>query len=176
VAGNTPQEAVRAFVAPLQAALVCFADGRVTADTRRLGVEGVLAVNGGQPFRLNGERVSLSATMRYELVRAEAPQGPYKVSTRGWIYHLYGARNKRLVGYHWHPLSDSHAKHPHLHAFEMGDKKHYPTGRILFEDVLDLAREYGVEPRDRAKWVDVATANRANFALGATWGIGVSAV
>ena len=129
---------------------MCFADGRVTADKSAVGMQGVLAVNRGEPFRLNGtEPVSLSASMRYEVVKADGGRGPFKVSTRGWIYHLYGPRNRRLIGYHWHPVSDSHATRPHLHAFEMGDKKHYPTGRILFEDVLDLAIEYGARPRDR---------------------------
>lgn len=173
MAGKTAREAVRAFVEPLQAALVCFADGRVTTDTSALGKEGVLAVNRGELFRLNGDSpVWLSATMRYEVVKASGRQGPFKVSTRGWIYHLHGERRRRLIGYHWHPVSPSHAVHPHLHAFEMGDKKHYPTGRVLFEDVLQLATEYGAEPRDAVRWQDVSAENREKFALGATWGVG----
>lgn len=173
MAGETARAAVSAFVAPLQAALVCFADGKVTADTSALGKEGVLAVNRGLPFRLNGTTpVWLSANMRYEVVRATGRQGPFKVSTRGWIYHLHGERRKRLVGYHWHPVSDSHATYPHLHVFEMGDKKHYPTGRVLFEDVLQLATEFGAEPRDAGRWTDVSAENREKFARGATWGVG----
>ena len=155
---------------------MCFADGRVTADKSAVGVQGVLAVNRGEPFRLKGtESVSLSASMRYEVVSAEGGRGPFKVSTRGWIYHLHGPRNRRLIGYHWHPVSDSHATRPHLHAFEMGDKKHYPTGRILFEDVLDLAIEYGARPRDGQRWADVSVENREMFARGATWGAGPGA-
>lgn len=95
----------------MQAALVCFADGRVTSDTSALGKEGVLAVNRGNPFRLNGDSpVWLSATMRYEVVKASGRQGPFKVSTRGWIYHLHGERRRRLIGYHWHPVSPSHTE------------------------------------------------------------------
>lgn len=176
MAGKTAREAVAAFVEPLQAALVCFADGKVTADKTALGVEGVLTVNRGERFRLNGSaNVGLEASMRYEVIRAEGQRGPFKVSTRGWIYHLTGARGKRLVGYHWHPISDSHATHPHMHMFEQGDKRHYPTGRILFEDVLQLAIEYGAEPRDQARWDDLAAENRAKFVLGATWGTGATA-
>lgn len=171
MAGDTPKDAVRAFVAPLQAALVCFVDGKVTADTLVFGKEGVLAINRSLPFKLNGSvNISLSAQMRYEVVAADGERGPYKVSTRGWIYHLYGQRERRLVGYHWHPASDSHVTSPHLHVFELGDKKHYPTGRILFEDVLCLAMEYGAEPRDPPRWVDTCAENREKFALGATWG------
>jgi hypothetical protein len=175
VAGKTAREAVRSFVEPIQSALVCFADGKVTADTYAIGKEGVLVVNRGEPFRLNGaEAVWLTASMRYEVAKATGRKGPFKVSTRGWIYHLDGPRRKRLIGYHWHPVSASHAMHPHLHAFEMGDKRHYPTGRILFEDVLQLATEYGAEPRDGKRWEDVSAENREKFALGATWGVGPS--
>lgn len=98
MAGDTPSEAVRAFVAPLQAALVCFADGKVTADTAGLGIEGVLTVNRGNAFRLNGSvSVYLEASMRYKVVSAAGRQGPYKVTTQGWIYHLLGNRRRGLA-------------------------------------------------------------------------------
>ena len=81
-------------------------------------------------------------------------------------------RTVRIVAYHWHPISDSHAKHPHVHVTELGDKRHFPTGRILVEDVLQLAIDLGAKPRDETKWTRIAERNRTNCALGATWGTG----
>jgi hypothetical protein len=108
--------------------------------------------------------------MSYQIVEVPGNLGPFKVSTVGWIYHLSDAQGADLIGYHWHPISDSHAKNPHLHDFAHDDKRHYPTGRVLIEEVLDLAIEYGAMPRDPIEWRDIAAENREKFELSASWG------
>ncbi|HBX09915.1 MAG TPA: hypothetical protein DEG13_09065 [Candidatus Microthrix parvicella] len=61
----------------------------------------------------------------------------------------------------------------HLHL-DGKSSPHYPTGRVLIENVLMLAVEMGAEPVDRARWDECCERNRFNFALGATWGLPVS--
>ena len=174
MAGNTRNAAVKAFTKPIQDALVCFVDGKVTADTYDTDSEGVLTFNRATPTRLPGSvRIHITISMRYRVVRApDEARGPWKVSTTGWIYDVLDRDEARIVAYHWHPISDSHAKHPHMHVTELGDKRHFPTGRVLIEDVLQLAVDLGAKPRDETKWSEIAERNRSNFALAATWGIG----
>jgi hypothetical protein len=171
VAGSTPGRAVRAFVTPIQAALSCFATGKVTVDQYRAGPEGVLALNRGASVRLNGPaRIELSITMRY-LIRQtdDEARGPWKVTTTGWIYGLYSHSGDPLAEYHWHPISSSHVTTPHLHV-PMAQRCHFPTGRVLIEDVLTLATEHGAQPIDPRRWARREAANRAAFLRGATWG------
>jgi hypothetical protein len=171
VAASTPSKAVRAFVTPIQAALSCFATGKVTVDQYRPGPEGVLALNRGASVRLNGpERVELSITMRYTIREADDQHvGPWKVTTTGWIYGLYSRTGDPLAEYHWHPISASHVTAPHLHVPE-ASMCHFPTGRVLIEDVLTLATEHGAEPVDPRRWAKREAANRAAFLRDATWG------
>jgi hypothetical protein len=132
---------------------------------------GRLTLNRYNPVRLDGSgKVHLLMTMSYRVIEAEGDLGPYKVSTVGWIYHLLDSSKDALVGYHWHPVSESHATHPHMHNFAEGDKRHYPTGRVLVEQVLQLATEFGAKPRDPDEWLRVISENRSNFDLGASWG------
>lgn len=171
MAGKTPAKAVRAFITPIQAALSCFATGKVTVDQYKPGPEGVLALNDGASVRLNGsDRVELSVTMRYLIVKTDDEmRGPWKVTITGWMYTLYSHEGTALAEYHWHPISDSHVVAPHLHIAGKA-KRHYPTGRVLIEDVLSLATEHGAEPIDPKKWAKRDAANRAAFLRGATWG------
>lgn len=171
MAGSSYAKAVRAFVEPIQAALSCFVAGKVTADQYKPDHPGVLTFNRYVPVRLRGPgKIHVRIMMRYRIVAAEGAQGPWKVSTAGWIYHLLDGSKKDLIGYHWHPVSSSHLTTPHFHDFEHGDTRHFPTGRILIEDVLQLATEYGANPRDKVKWADTMAENREKFARGATWG------
>jgi hypothetical protein len=174
VAGKTPDKAVRAFTRPLQEALVCFADGKVTTDCYDPGENGVLTFNRAEPTQLAGPaKIHVSIQLSYRIVPIpDSGRGPWKVTTTGWIYNVLDAKEARIVAYHWHPISDSHAKYPHVHITEVGDKKHFPTGRVLVEDVLTLAIDLGAEPRNESKWAKVSESNRTNFALSATWGIG----
>ncbi|CAN5423340.1 hypothetical protein BH10ACT3_BH10ACT3_02810 [soil metagenome] len=113
--------------------------------------------------------LKISVSMHYAVVKHEDPdKGPWKATTTGWIYHLYSSKGEKLAMYHWHPIGISPITTPHLHV--PGQKCHYPTGRVLVEDVLAVAVELGAEPRDATKWRDIEERNRANFLKGATWG------
>ncbi|CPR85938.1 hypothetical protein [Mycobacteroides abscessus] len=173
MAGKTPALAVKAFSAPIQEALGLFASGKVTTDTYEPDVEGVLAFNRGEVVKLRGGgKVGLSVSMRYRVVPDEhVDRGPWKVSTVGYMYDLH-VGNKSLYEYHWHPISQSVEVRPHLHCAAVGDKGHIPTGRVMIEDVLNLAIQYGAEPNSTERWAELDKLNREKFGRGATWGIG----
>jgi hypothetical protein len=176
VAGSKPKDAVKAFVEPIQDALGCFVDGKVSVDRYDDDNEGVLTVNRGDSFKLRGPgKLSLTVSMRYRLdhLPDDKIRGPWKVHTSGWMYRILNAQQHPIIEYHWHPISDSHERRPHAHVANAdGAKPHIPTGRVMIEDVLHCALQYGAIPRAPAKWRTVETGNRAKFLLGATWGMG----
>lgn len=168
MAGKNPGKAVAAFTGPIAEALGCFAHGSLSADVwhPRDGY-GILTFNGNEYFPVgrNG-KVKMSMMMQYEIVEGEGARGPWKVTTTGWIYNLEAKDETKE--FHWHPVSDSHMKDPHVHL--NGEKTHNPTGRVLIEDVLELARELGADCLNPGRWATLAPKNRTNFGLGATWG------
>lgn len=174
MAGRTQAEAVKAFVAPIQAALGMFLDGKVTADNYRAGEEGVLTLNNGEVVGLRAAgKLGLSVSMRYKIVASDdRDRGPWKVTTTGYMYDLLIDGTPQYE-YHWHPISSSHEVRPHLHCSALG-KGHIPTGRVMIEDVLKLAFQQGAEPRDEKRWEKLDKRNREMFARGATWGVGPS--
>lgn len=110
-----------------------------------------------------GAQLQLSLAIQYEIVD-DPDDGPYRVTTRGYIY---GVRESRtgddVVGYHWHPRGSSHARVPHLHVGSaaitpdgvLTPKSHLPTARVTLESVIRLCiEEFGVEPL-RPDWDQV---------------------
>jgi hypothetical protein len=174
VAGRTASDAVKAFVEPIQLALTCFADGKVTTDSFKADTPGVLVFNRGEDVALNGAaRVHLSVSMRYRVVKLSEPplkSKPWKVSTTGWVYHLSDRDKQSIVEFHWHPELTVDVPFPHVHVASDAERRHYPTGRVLIEDVLNCAVECGAEPKRPRKWAAVCKANVENFGKGATWG------
>lgn len=174
MAGRNPVAAVKAFAAPIQHALACFAHGKVTVDSYDPDTEGVLKFNRADDVVLNGSaRVSLSVTMRYRIVKVRslaAPGKPWKVSTTGWIYTLKEQAGDLIADFHWHPAITPGIPFPHVHPANEVVKHHIPTGRVLVEDVLTLAVECGANPTDAAKWERIRSRNIENFGKGATWG------
>jgi hypothetical protein len=174
VAGRTPTAAVKAFVEPIKAALGLFASGNVTADSYKPDNEGVLVFNGGEVVKLHGgNKVGLTVSMRYRIIQAGAGRGPWKVTTTGYMYDVL-LDEKKLYEYHWHPISASHEVRPHLHCSAALDKGHIPTGRVMIEDVLNLAVQLGARPNNMTRWRELDKVNREKFARGATWGVGPS--
>ncbi|MBK6311695.1 MAG: hypothetical protein IPH81_03280 [Candidatus Microthrix sp.] len=176
MAGKTPQKAVKAFRDPIAEALGCFGPVFVGTTSTELGATSQLTLNGGKVMRLPGsDPLDLDVSIVYRVVsgRDDHPheRSRWKVSTLGWWYSLERDAEE-LVAYHWHPEVKSDVTDPHLHIGGQ-DKTHYPTGRIMLEDVLRLAVELGVEPVDQIRWDECYERNRANFALGATWGLPV---
>lgn len=96
---------------------------------------------------------------------------PWKVHTTGWARSLLNRRQESVIDLHWHPELDENIQFPHLHVYSERDRRHYPTGRVLIEDVLRLAVEMGAQPRDESKWQRVSQKNIENFKKGATWGL-----
>lgn len=174
MAGRNPTAAVQAFVAPIQGALGLFVSGKVTADTYKPDTDGVLVLNGGDVAKLHGgAKIGLSVSMRYRIIPTDdADRGPWKVTTTGYMYELLQIDDgKSLFEYHWHPISKSHETLPHLHCSALG-KGHIPTGRVMIEDVLNLAVQHGATPNSVERWDEVNRLNRESFARGATWGVG----
>lgn len=159
---------------PIQRALTCFADGKVTTDTFKPGVTGVLVFNKGEDVVLNGSaKVHIYVSMRYRVVRLDDPplrSKPWKVSTEGWAHHVSDRHVSTIAEFHWHPELTPDILFPHVHVASDAERRHYPTGRVLVEDVLNFAVECGAEPWHPRKWAGVSKANVENFGKGATWG------
>lgn len=172
MAGKNPAAAVRAFVEPIKDALGLFISGKVTADTWQPGSVGILVLNNGEAATLSGDgKLGLGVTMHYQIVETDDPdRGPWKVSTVGYMYDLQDREGKSLFEYHWHPISKSHESLPHLHCSRLG-KGHIPTGRVMLEDVLNLASWHGAAPSSEKRWQKMNKLNREKFARGATWGV-----
>lgn len=151
VPGRTPEEAVRAFLNPIQQALKVL-DGH--AKLTIAGKRG--AYHRGQVYEwsLNGDSgMGLSyagrfyASMRFEVVDSvpdqhdEEHQGAYHCTSRAYNYKLSTPRGSDLWRIHWHPTGVSPAKEPHLHLPPDLDR-HLPTGRITFEKAIVWLIEY----------------------------------
>ncbi|MHB1583726.1 MAG: hypothetical protein ACYCU7_09495 [Acidimicrobiales bacterium] len=143
----------------------------MTVSSYKVEDPGKLAFNGGRPTKLHGpERLRITCAMEYQIASADK-RDLWKVHTTNYIYRLLDRSENPIVDYHWHPDDTPDVPFPHLHLRKWGSRLHYPTGRVLVEDLLMLAVEHGAEPHDRAKWARILKRNRENFALGATWGV-----
>lgn len=134
-----------------------------------------LTFGSGEAVPLRGlHDLSLAFTHRYAVVRAEAERGPWKVTTRGYIYELLHAQGQRLIAYHWHPDTRKEITWPHLHLpghttpLDLR-KAHVPTGRVSVEAVLRFAiDELQVQPM-RGDWRTVLSETEAAFHKWRTW-------
>ena len=178
MAGKNPYDAVKNYTDPLQKALFC-------VTKRILSVGGgyyprdephVLALAGGSPVTLKGKnKLALSVIQHYSVVKAEGERGPWKVSTRGYIYTLEDRERNEIVAYHWHPLSSS-PQFPHVHVrmtcgviADRLAKAHLPTGRIAVEQFLRLLiAEFDVTPL-RSDWDQVLAQTQQAFEDWRTW-------
>lgn len=167
--GRTPYLAVEAFLDPLRRALACVAYTKILvprAGYHVLDSEHFWSLPGddGGHVKLRGPaRLELSARMRYMIISdTRKDYGPFRVTTRGYLYSLRTTSRQVVVAYHWHPSGKSHEKAPHLHIGSaqidrdavISEGHHLPTGRITFEEIIRLAiKEFDVEPYDD-KWRD----------------------
>lgn len=189
MAGRTPYEAVEAFRRPIVEVLGSFGHVNLspppgdTPGDRKTNkyVEGSVRTFGinagrGMVLKSQGKPITLLLAIQVEIVsgRQGVADERFKVSTRKWI-HALRREGREMVAYHWHPDEPGDKSYPHLHL-DGKSSPHYPTGRVLIEDVLMLAVEVGAEPINREKWDECYARNRSNFALGATWGLPVKRV
>lgn len=96
--------------------------------------------------------------MRYEIINDtdRGPEyGPWRVTTRGYMYSVDDADGRELIAAHWHPTTPGPHTSPHMHVpndmvSEAGyflSREPLPTGRITFESVVRFTvTNIGVEP------------------------------
>jgi len=118
----------------------------------------------------------LSFTQQYKIIE-DSENGPFRVTTLYYSYAIETQAAQEIVGYHWHPDGVSPVRFPHLHlgpAVEIGmeelsRKAHFPTGRVAFEEIVQLLIEtFGVTP-DRAHWQELVEGTKSLFAKYKTW-------
>lgn len=117
---------------------------------------------GGNPVRLNTPLdLFLDVSVQYRLVQDQQKGSGklWRVKTVAYWYAIEDKNERELIAYHWHPEAKGTTKLPHLHlesGLNLGQtqflKKHFPTGRVAFEDVLRcLIVEFQAQPR-RTDW------------------------
>jgi len=168
--GNSPQEAVEAFLLPLQRAIGCLGQNKITLSPGgrgQLGRTHAWTLNGDHGVTRKGGW-HFEAQMYYEIITDERPgYGPYRVTTRAYRYRI--ARSAvDIARIHWHPKGKSDEKRPHLHLalnidpgkWRPGDpmpdtiKEHLPSGRMTLEDAVGWAISLGM-PTVRDDWATV---------------------
>ena len=128
---------------------------------------------------LRGEnRLHLSVAIQYEIVQSPDPdRGPWKVSTRKYMYHVVADDMTEVILFHWHPDGKSTEKGPHLHVGSsqltpnavVSSRAHVPTGRVSLESVIELLiQDFGVVPL-RADWRETLATSRTQFHQWRTW-------
>lgn len=159
--GRTPAEAVKAFLQPLQDALACVANAKISVSPGGYGAgrEHSWTPNRGDGVALDGG-FHLDARMKYRIVeQAHASAAErWRVTTLAYTYRLLDQAGELWV-IHWHPDGPSPDRAPHLHLGTsllapsgiVTRKSHIPTGRITFERVIRFAIECGAEPK-HADW------------------------
>ncbi len=164
--GATPASAVQAFIAPLQQAFSCVAQGKISirrgGSRPKVGQEQQWSLNDGgaavlhkRPgFPLSGQ-LELYASMYWRVIEDDREgYGPYRVTTTGYDYSLVIGEKDELWAMHWHAQGRSHEVKPHLH---LGDKllsdnapvtssSHLRTGRMTFETAIRWAVACGAQP------------------------------
>jgi hypothetical protein len=67
--------------------------------------------------RRGGGALRLSIGHRYTLVETDERElGPWKASTRAYLYRLDDGDGREQVSWHWHPSGRSRFHRPHLHV------------------------------------------------------------
>lgn len=181
--GRTPYRAVEAFLDPLRHALACLTRTKILVSPgghEMLDHEHFWTLPGDRGYvDLRGPaRLQLSCRMRYMIIRDERPDyGPFRVTTRGYLYSLRTTSRQVVVDYHWHPSGSSHEKTPHLHigSAQIGrdavisEAHHLPTGRITVEEIIRMAiKEFEIEPYDE-NWRDTLDLSETPHKLYRSW-------
>ncbi len=131
-----------------------------------------LTVNSGLPFVLKSTAIlRMFVSMEY-VVEREGDK--WRVRTTKYTYSLREGE-KEIVAYHWHP-DNAEVRFPHMHLgagtqvrHKASMKAHFPTGRVLLEDVLALLhRDFAVTMRTR-KWRKILEETRGRFEDRKSW-------
>lgn len=156
-------DAVRDFAEPLQRSLTAFAQGNLSVGHVCEGKPLALDFNGAAPTSLKTvpgvPGVSITITLRV------VPKNN-TVTTLSWAHGVYVNDEERLF-FHWHPDVTPQIPFPHVHVDR--HEPHIPTGRILVEDVLIAAMEFGALPV-AGDWKERFRESAGAFGRSATWG------
>lgn len=177
--GRKPSEAFRRFIEPLQSAVTCLDDAKLTISPR-----GRADANTRHGWYLNGGKglsqgqLTFKAKMLYEIVPNSRVglRERWKVSTLGYMYQI-DIDDHALVEYHWHPGPGSTHDEPHMHMGAAGlvpsgvivPRTHLPTARISLEEVVRLLiQEFGWEPK-ALDWENRLLLSEGIFKLYRSW-------
>jgi hypothetical protein len=175
LAGKSPAEAVNNYLDPLQRAVSCVTKGVLNVTGYHPANEPhVLALGGGRQGLKDGYTLTLE--QRYDIVEAEGERGPWKVTTRGYIYALDDPDDREIVAYHWHPDGRSTEDRPHVHlgagsgVTHVGlAGAHIPTSRVALEDFLLMCIEQFGIPAQRDDYLKILRETRGTFEEWRTW-------
>jgi hypothetical protein len=172
---------VEAFTEPLKDIVSCVARTKIALSHDGWGVTGrihALNVNKDEPVALKCRPgLLLKIGMLYEIVRTEdrPERGPWRVSTRGYMYEIQTASRELAWSYHWHPTGRVVSPHAHVGHTQLAsnavlsNKAHHPTGRISLESVIrTLITDYGVSPI-REDWAKILEARESDFEAYRSW-------
>ncbi len=152
--GRTPTDAVRAFLDPLEVAISCLGQAKITLSPGGKNTpdrEHSWMLNGGNGYSRSGWH--FEAQMGYRIIRTNEPdRGPWRVTTTAYRYRL-AVPEHDLFRMHWHPAGNSPVDYPHLHAAlgperitEQALKAHLRTSRMTLEQAIRWSFEVGMPP------------------------------
>lgn len=158
--GSSRASTAREFAALIQEALNVLGPAKVTISAgTAVGVYGLI-VNGDSGLTRGGLR--LGVRMTYQVV---TDQDDWSIWTLGYQYTVSRVERglpREVVAYHWND-----EQHPHAHF--QGSREHYPTSRILVEDVIGFCvEELGWRPTGE-DWREVLLATRGHFQVHRRW-------
>lgn len=170
-----------AYVEPLKDIVSCVARAKITLSHDGWGMAGKIhafTVNNERPIELRSRpKLLLRIGMLYEIVRTEdrPERGPWRVSTRGYMYELQTESSELIWSYHWHPQSTVANPHAHLGRTQLAEdavlsyKAHHPTGRISLESIIRTCiSEYGVSAQ-RSDWEETLALREGDFEAYRSW-------
>lgn len=151
--GRTPQDAIRAYIDPLQDAVSCLpGSGKII-----LGASKVKKPDDEGAWILNGEERGLhiprlgrfQARQHFRLINADTARfglsvGKFRITTLSYLYSLQLDSGDHEIRWHWHPNGPSEEQRPHMHV-SFGSSAHLPCARHTFEDVVESCIELGGE-------------------------------
>jgi hypothetical protein len=172
---------VNAFLEPIGEAVACVAKSKINLSPNGRAMVGkihALTLNDDKPITLKCKPVLLfRVRMQYEIVRTEhqTERGPWRVSTRGYMYELQTASGELVWSFHWHPTSRVSGPHSHIGRTQLApdavisSKAHHPTGRVSLESVIRTCiADYGVTPM-QDDWEEILARREADFEAYRTW-------
>lgn len=179
--GRSPNEAVEAFLGPLQTAMACVGPAHFTLSpgsrslvgethSWRLNDDGVAKVGGG---------LQLAGQMHFEIQDLGQSQAAkrFKVSTRAYRYAILDGAGAELLCAHWHPTGHSPHTYPHWHLGSVAlapsgvflKRAHIPSPRVTFESVIRMLLDFdGVKPAV-VDWETRLESSEATFEQYKSW-------